>query len=95
MRGGRSRPERDRRDWLRGGAPPPGWARRRPAALRGAVCAATRSAPTPSTSASCWSIPPLAVLSYGPMATAVLGGLVLAVLNIPVFHLNDPGSTMC
>ncbi|CAM5656158.1 hypothetical protein SALBM311S_07204 [Streptomyces alboniger] len=27
------------------------------------------------------------------MATAVLGGLVLAVLNIPVFHLNDPGST--
>ncbi|WP_405608460.1 PP2C family protein-serine/threonine phosphatase [Streptomyces sp. NBC_00076] len=94
VRGGRSRPERDRRDWLRGGAPPPGWVRVLPAALLGAVCAATLISPDPlDIGFLLGAIPPLAVLSYGPIATAVLGGLVLAVLNIPVFHLNDPGST--
>ncbi|MEU0072750.1 PP2C family protein-serine/threonine phosphatase [Streptomyces sp. NPDC006332] len=94
MRGERSRPERGRRGWLRGGAPPPGWVRVLPAALLVAVCAATLISPDPlDIGFLLGAIPPLAVLSYGPLATAVLGGLVLAVLNIPAFHLNDPGST--
>ncbi|MCZ0991267.1 PP2C family protein-serine/threonine phosphatase [Streptomyces diastatochromogenes] len=39
------------------------------------------------------AIPPLAVLSYGPVATGVLGALVVAALNIPATHLNRPGNT--
>ncbi|GHI01853.1 membrane protein [Streptomyces cellostaticus] len=39
------------------------------------------------------AIPPLAVLSYGPLATAVLGALVVVVLNVPATHLNRPGNT--
>jgi hypothetical protein len=39
------------------------------------------------------AIPPLAVLSYGPVATAVLGGAVIAMLNIPAFRLDQPGQT--
>ncbi|MFF0160800.1 PP2C family protein-serine/threonine phosphatase [Streptomyces sp. NPDC005263] len=94
MRGGRSRPERGPQGWLRGGAPPPGWVRALPAALLVGVCAATLISPDPlDIGFLLGAIPPLAVLSYGPVATAVLGGLVLAVLNIPAFHLNDPGDT--
>ncbi|MES4891136.1 PP2C family protein-serine/threonine phosphatase [Streptomyces sp. NPDC096012] len=39
------------------------------------------------------AIPPLAVLSYGPLATAVLGVGVVVVLNLPGTHLNRPGNT--
>lgn len=39
------------------------------------------------------AIPPLTVLSYGPLATAVMGGLVVTVLNVPRTHLNQPGNT--
>lgn len=85
--------DRDRQSWLRG-APPPLWIRALPVALLIGVCAATLA----------WghrldigfllgAIPPLAVLSYGTAGTAVLGGLVLAALTVPVFHLNDPGNT--
>ncbi|MGW0336259.1 PP2C family protein-serine/threonine phosphatase [Streptomyces sp. NPDC003011] len=92
-RGGWSRPERDRRGWLRG-APPPGWVRVLPAALLAGVCAATLISPRPlDIGFVLGAIPPLAVLSYGPAATAVLGGLALAVLNVPAFRLDDPGST--
>ncbi|GLP69370.1 membrane protein [Streptomyces sp. TUS-ST3] len=85
--------DRDRRSWLRG-APPPGWVRAMPAALLAAVCAATLASPDPlDIGFVLGAIPPLAVLSYGPAATAVLGGLVLVVLNVPAFRLNDPGST--
>jgi serine phosphatase RsbU (regulator of sigma subunit) len=65
-----------------------------PAALLAAVCAATLASPDPlDIGFVLGAIPPLAVLSYGPAATAVLGGLVLVVLNVPAFRLNDPGST--
>ncbi|MEU9170404.1 PP2C family protein-serine/threonine phosphatase [Streptomyces sp. NPDC048420] len=85
--------DRDRRTWLRG-APPPGWVRVLPAALLAGVCVATLVSPEPlDIGFLLGAIPPLAVLSYGPAATAVLGGSVLAVLNIPAFRLNDPGST--
>ena len=33
------------------------------------------------------------MLSYSPLATAVLGGVVVALLNIPAFQLNRPGNT--
>jgi hypothetical protein len=39
------------------------------------------------------AIPPLAVLSYGPLATAALGALVVVVLNLPFADLNRPGNT--
>ncbi|CAM5714692.1 PP2C family protein-serine/threonine phosphatase [Streptomyces griseorubiginosus] len=92
--GGRSaRRDRDGRTWLRGGAPPPRWVRVLPAALLAGVCVSTLVSPDPlDIGFLLGAIPPLAVLSYGPAATAVLGVLVLAVLNIPAFRLNDPGA---
>ncbi|EDY60747.2 MULTISPECIES: PP2C family protein-serine/threonine phosphatase [Streptomyces] len=85
--------DRDRKSWLRG-APPPGWVRVLPVALLAGVCAATLASPDPlDIGFLLGAIPPLAVLSYRPLATAVLGGLVLVVLSVPVFRLNDPGST--
>jgi serine phosphatase RsbU (regulator of sigma subunit) len=65
-----------------------------PAALLAAVCVATLVSPGPlDIGFMLGAIPPLAVLSYGPLATAVLGASVVAVLNIPAFRLNDPGTT--
>ncbi|MDN0197844.1 PP2C family protein-serine/threonine phosphatase [Streptomyces sp. S.PNR 29] len=93
VRGRPWRHDRDRRSWLRG-APPPGWVRVLPAGLLAAVCAATLLSPEPlDIGFLLGAIPPLAVLSYGPAATAVLGGLVLVVLVAPAFRLDDPGST--
>ncbi|WP_329342671.1 serine/threonine-protein phosphatase [Streptomyces sp. NBC_00663] len=84
--------EPERRSWLRG-APPPGWVRVLPAALLGGVCAATLASPDPlDIGFLLGAIPPLAVLSYGPAATAVLGALVVTVLVVPAFRLDDPGS---
>jgi hypothetical protein len=85
--------DRDRRSWLQG-APPPGWVRVLPAVLLVGVCVATLVSPDPlDIGFLLGAIPPLAVLSYAPAATAVLGALVLLVLNVPAFRLNDPGST--
>ncbi|WP_371667646.1 serine/threonine-protein phosphatase [Streptomyces sp. NBC_00289] len=91
-RGGAAAGERDRRSWLRG-APPPGWIRALPVALLLGVCAATLAyGHRLDIGFLLGAIPPLAVLSYGPAGTAVLGGLVVVVLSVPVFHLDDPGS---
>lgn len=88
-----TRDRRERRGWLRG-APPPGWVRVLPPALLAAVCAATLASPDPlDIGFLLGAIPPLAVLSYGPVATALLGGLVVTVLVVPAFRLNDPGTT--
>ncbi|MGW1162469.1 PP2C family protein-serine/threonine phosphatase [Streptomyces sp. NPDC002513] len=38
------------------------------------------------------AIPPLAVLSYGPSATALLGVLVIGVQHTRAFHLDRPGN---
>ncbi|KOG42636.1 hypothetical protein AQJ84_32575 [Streptomyces resistomycificus] len=93
MRGPWSRRDRDRRGWLRG-APPPRWVRVLPAALLTGVCAATLLSDEPlDIGFVLGAIPPLAVLSYGPAATALLGSLVVAVLVVPAFRLDDPGST--
>ncbi len=39
------------------------------------------------------AIPPLAGLSYGPLATTLLGGATIGLLTVPAFRLNDPGET--
>ncbi|MEU6406551.1 PP2C family protein-serine/threonine phosphatase [Streptomyces sp. NPDC046985] len=88
-------PRRDpeQRGWLRG-APPPRWVRALPVALILAVCAATLLSPGPlDVGFLLGAIPPLAVLSYGPLTTALFGGLAVVLLTLPFFQLNQPGDT--
>lgn len=86
--------DRDRRSWLRGAAPPPLWVRVLPVALLGVVCAATLASREPlDIGFLLGAIPPLAVLSYGPAATAVLGGLVIGLFHVPALQLNRPGNS--
>ncbi|MFI2200072.1 PP2C family protein-serine/threonine phosphatase [Streptomyces sp. NPDC020192] len=76
------------------GAPPPRWVRVLPVALLVAVSCATLITPhARDLGFLLGAIPPLAVLSYGPLATAVLGTAVVVVLNVPATHLNRPGNT--
>ncbi|WP_107309146.1 PP2C family protein-serine/threonine phosphatase [Streptomyces sp. TP-A0356] len=83
----------DGRSWLRG-APPPPWVRVLPVALLLFVCVATLASPKPlDIGFLLGAIPPMAVLSYGPAATATLGVLVIALQNIQAFHLDHPGNT--
>ncbi|MEU3986280.1 PP2C family protein-serine/threonine phosphatase [Streptomyces sp. NPDC026672] len=92
-RGSRPRRYRDERGWLRG-APPPRWVRVLPVALLGCIVAATLISPDAlDIGFLLGAIPPLAVLSYGPLETAVLGTLVVVVLNVPATRLNHPGNT--
>ncbi|MER6956726.1 PP2C family protein-serine/threonine phosphatase [Streptomyces sp. NPDC000618] len=82
-----------RRGWLRG-APPPRWVRALPLVLIAGVCAATLASPDPlDIGFVLGAIPPLAVLSYGPVATALLGAAVVVMLNVPAFQLDRPGQT--
>ncbi|MFF3875530.1 PP2C family protein-serine/threonine phosphatase [Streptomyces sp. NPDC001978] len=93
VRGWSSRRYREERGWLRG-APPPRWVKVLPVALLGAIIAATLISPDElDIGFLLGAIPPLAVLSYGPLATACLGVLVIAVLNMPATQLNRPGNT--
>ncbi|MEW2046730.1 PP2C family protein-serine/threonine phosphatase [Streptomyces sp. NPDC005476] len=83
----------DRRGWLRG-APAPRWVRALPLLLVAGICAATLTSPDPlDIGFLLGAIPPLAVLSYGPVATAFLGAAVIAMLNVPAFQLDRPGRT--
>ncbi|MDK1346677.1 PP2C family protein-serine/threonine phosphatase [Streptomyces sp. 378] len=94
VRGRLARRDPDRRGWLRGAARPPGWARVLPSALLAGVCAAELISPKPlDIGFLLGAIPPLAVLAHGPVMTAVLGALVVVVLTVPVFNLDNPGST--
>nr|WP_240677954.1 PP2C family protein-serine/threonine phosphatase [Streptomyces griseoviridis] len=88
-----SRRAHDRRSWLHG-APPPRWVRVLPVLLAVGVCVATLVSPSPlDIGFLLGAIPPLAVLSYGPLATAALGAAVIAILQAPAFRLNEPGNT--
>ncbi|WP_093479861.1 MULTISPECIES: PP2C family protein-serine/threonine phosphatase [unclassified Streptomyces] len=91
---GRSSPrDQEDRGWLRG-APPPWWVRALPLLLLAGVTAAALVSPHASDLGFLLgAIPPLAVLSYGPVATAFLGVAVLLVLHLPGTHLNRPGET--
>jgi serine phosphatase RsbU (regulator of sigma subunit) len=65
-----------------------------PPVLVAAVCVATLVTPGPlDIGFLLGAIPPLAVLSYGPSATALLGCVVLALLTVPAFRLGHPGNT--
>lgn len=76
------------------GAPPPRWVRVLPLLLLAGVTTASLITPHASDLGFLLgAIPPLAVLSYGPLATAVLGVAVVVALNIPSAHLNRPGNT--
>ncbi|WP_329416063.1 serine/threonine-protein phosphatase [Streptomyces sp. NBC_00704] len=87
------RPDGERRGWLRG-APPPPWVRALPLALAAGVCVAALVSPEPlDIGFLLGAIPPLAVLSYGPAVTAVLGVAVVVMLNVPAFQLDRPGQT--
>jgi hypothetical protein len=87
------RREADGRSWLRG-APPPRSVRVLPLVLLVFVCVATLVAPRPlDIGFLLGAIPPLAVLSYGPLTTAVLGVLVIALQHVRIFHLDHPGNT--
>ncbi|MFC9910748.1 PP2C family protein-serine/threonine phosphatase [Streptomyces sp. NPDC127197] len=84
---------RDRQSWLRG-APPPRWVRVLPVALIVGVGVATGlSDDALDIGFLLGAIPPLAVLSYGPLGTAVLGALTITLLHIPALQLNRPGDT--
>ncbi|WP_062643449.1 PP2C family protein-serine/threonine phosphatase [Streptomyces maremycinicus] len=83
----------ERRSWLRG-APPPRWVRALPLLLVAGVCAATLASPEPlDIGFMLGAIPPLAVLSYGPAATALLGAVVVVMLDLPALQLDRPGRT--
>ncbi|MER6350913.1 PP2C family protein-serine/threonine phosphatase [Streptomyces sp. NPDC001634] len=89
----RPRREGERRSWLRG-APPPRWVRILPAALTVAVIVATLVSPDPlDIGFLLGAIPPLAVLSYGPVATALLGAVVIVLQHAHAFRLDHPGNT--
>ncbi|GGW76885.1 membrane protein [Streptomyces lucensis JCM 4490] len=93
MRGLVSRGQREDRGWLRG-APPPWWVRVLPVLLLVAVTGAALITPHASDLGFLLgAIPPLAVLSYGPLATAALGLGVIVVLHLPATHLDRPGNT--
>ncbi|MFJ5033429.1 PP2C family protein-serine/threonine phosphatase [Streptomyces sp. NPDC088560] len=93
VRGWSARRELEGRGWLRG-APPPLWVRVLPVALLVAVSVATLVTPhARDLGFLLGAIPPLSVLSYGPLATGVLGVGVVVALNVPATHLNRPGNT--
>ncbi|MEU8590060.1 PP2C family protein-serine/threonine phosphatase [Streptomyces sp. NPDC048664] len=65
-----------------------------PLALLAAVCVITLVSKRPlDIGFLLGAIPPLAVLSYGPVATAILGALVIGLQHTRVFHLDHPGNT--
>lgn len=82
----------EERGWLRG-APPPRWVRVLPPALLVGVCAAELASRQPlDIGFLLGAIPSLAVLSYGPVATAAFGGIVVVLLSVPALQLNHPGN---
>lgn len=82
-----------RRSWLHG-APPPRWVRVLPVLLLVGVGAVALTSSTPlDIGFLLGAVPPLAVLAYGPWATALLGAATIVLLTVPAFHLNRPGDT--
>ncbi|MGV9246207.1 PP2C family protein-serine/threonine phosphatase [Streptomyces sp. NPDC003710] len=88
----RSHRKGERRGWL-SGAPPPWWVKVLPVLLLVVVGVVSLAAPTPiDIGFLLGAIPPLAVLSYGPATTALLGALVVGIQHTRAFHLDHPGS---
>jgi hypothetical protein len=82
----------DHRGWLRG-SPPPRWVRLLPPVLLVGVCVGElASSHALDIGFLLGAIPSLAVLSYGPLATAAFGAIVVFLLTIPALQLNHPGN---
>ncbi|MEV1018754.1 PP2C family protein-serine/threonine phosphatase [Streptomyces sp. NPDC050264] len=83
----------EERAWLRG-APPPRWVRWLPIVLLlglGLFQAVTEQ--DLELGFLLAAIPPLAALSYGPAATALLGGVVVLILDVPSAGFGRPGNS--
>lgn len=93
IRAAARRRDADQRDWLLRGTPPPPWVGWPPPLLLAAVVLIQTLTPqTPDLIFLVAAVTPLAALSYGPTATALLGGLVLLLLTLPGLGLGHPGS---
>ncbi len=94
IRAAARRRDAEERDWLLRGTPPPPWVRWPPPLLLVAIVLVQLSTPkTVELSFLVAAVPPLAALSYGPAATALLGGVVVALLTVPGFGLGRPGNS--
>ncbi|AZM52857.1 hypothetical protein DMA15_09805 [Streptomyces sp. WAC 01529] len=94
IRAAARRRDAEERDWLLRGTPPPPWVRWPPPLLLLAIIFIQLITPkTVDLSFLVAAVPPLAALSYGPAATALLGGLVVALLSLPGFGLGHSGSS--
>ncbi|MFJ2770088.1 PP2C family protein-serine/threonine phosphatase [Streptomyces sp. NPDC087300] len=94
IRAAARRREADQRDWLLRGTPPPPWVRWPPPLLLLAIVLIQLVTPkTVDLSFLVAAVPPLAALSYGPAATAILSGFVVILLSLPGFGLGHPGTS--
>ncbi|MEU1144002.1 PP2C family protein-serine/threonine phosphatase [Streptomyces sp. NPDC005863] len=94
IRAAARRRDADQRDWLLRGTPPPRWVRWPPPLLLVAIFLVQLVTPkTVDLSFLIAAVPPLAALSYGPGATAVLGGAVVGLLSLPDLGLGRPGNS--
>lgn len=83
----------EKHGWLRG-ASPPRWWRLLPPVLLVVICATEVASKRPVDIGFLLGvIPSLAVLSYGPLATAFFGAVVVVLLMVPTFQLDHPGNT--
>ncbi|MGD1222606.1 PP2C family protein-serine/threonine phosphatase [Streptomyces krungchingensis] len=91
-RAGSGRRDGEKQGWLRG-SPPPRWVRALPPALLAVICAIELGTDHPlDIGFLLGAIPTMAVLSYGPLATALFGVVVVLLLNVPALGLNRPGN---
>ncbi|MFJ9036213.1 PP2C family protein-serine/threonine phosphatase [Streptomyces sp. NPDC102406] len=90
---GRRRDDGEERAWLRG-APPPRWVRWLPVVLFVGLCALQAATESHlELGFLLAALPPLAALSYGPAATALLSTLIVLVLALPSAHFGRPGNS--
>lgn len=94
IRAAARRRDAEQRDWLLRGTPPPPWVRWPPPLLLLAIVLVQLVTPkTLDLSFLVAAVPPLAALSYGPAATALVGGVVVLLLSLPHFGLGHPGNS--
>ncbi|WP_030786898.1 PP2C family protein-serine/threonine phosphatase [Streptomyces sp. NRRL S-920] len=94
IRAAARRREAEERDWLLRGTPPPPWVRWPPPLLLVVIVLVQLMTPKSlDLTFLVAAVPPLAALSYGPAATALLGGVVVALLSLPDFGLGHAGSS--